>query len=67
MEGCPGMTPISRRPAVNAEGSPILFNMNVSAADRLYYFYRYLRRLCRPLKVGWTDLQQNLWRHFHRQ
>lgn len=41
--------------------------MNVSAADRLYYFYRYLRRLCRPLKVGWTDLQQNLWRHFHRQ
>lgn len=67
MEGCPGMTPISRRPAVNAEGSPILFNMNVSAADRLYYFYRYLRRLCRPLKDGWTDLQQNLWRHFHRQ
>lgn len=67
MEGCPGMTAIKDRPAVNAIGSPILFNMNVSATDRLYYLYRYLRRKCRPFKDGWTNLQQNIWQRLHRE
>ncbi|WP_294488444.1 glycosyltransferase family 61 protein [uncultured Mailhella sp.] len=67
MEGCPGMTAIKDRQAVNATGSPILFNMNVSAADRLYYFYRYLRRRCRPIKDGWTAFQQSAWQRLHRK
>ncbi len=67
MEGCPGMTAIKDRQAVNAIGSPILFNMNVSAADRLYYFYRYLRRRCRPIKDAWTEFQQSAWQRLHRK
>ena len=61
------MTAIKDRQAVNATGSPILFNMNVSAADRLYYFYRYLRRRCRPIKDGWTAFQQSAWQRLHRK
>lgn len=66
MEGCPGMTPIKDRPAVNAVGSPILFQLEVSPMDRLYYFYRYVRKMGRPLKDRWTDLQQRLWKKLHR-
>ena len=66
MTGCPGMTPIKDRTAVNDTGRPILFNMDVTAADRLYYFSRCLRRKARPIKNAWTNLQQRLWTSLHR-
>ena len=67
MAGCPGMTPVKDRPAVNDTGRPILFDLNVTVLDRLYYVYRYVRRKGRPLKNAWTNLQQSLWQHFHRR
>lgn len=66
MEGCPGMTSIKDRPAVNAIGSPVLFRLNVSLADRIYYLYRWLRRRCHPVKAAWTNLQQKIWQTLHR-
>lgn len=66
MTGCPGMTPIAKRKAVNDLGRHILFNMDVTFADRLYYYYRYVRKMGRPLKNWWTDFQQRVWRNFHR-
>lgn len=64
MTGCPGMTAIRDRDAVNAVGKPILFHLKVSPSDRLYHLYRYLRQRCRPMKDLWTRLQQNIWKKF---
>lgn len=65
MTGCPGMTAIRDRDAVNAVGKPILFHLKGSPSDRLYHLYRYLRQRCRPVKEFWIRLQQSIWKKFN--
>ena len=65
MEDFPGMVSIKDRPAVNAIDTPILFQMDVTLQNHLYYFYRYMRKMGRPVKDGWTQLLQVIWKKFH--
>lgn len=60
---CPGMVPISARETTNSVG-PLLCRLDISLWDRLYYFYRRLRKVGRPAKEAWVSFQQRLWKSF---